>query len=189
ISCPGWCGPATAGPASIPSRAARRVSPPRRATASIRASPAASPPTTPASRCARSPPNVAIVLVPPRGAFKGRDGAHELRVICIGAGDRAMPLTERPTAVTKRASLPAACGGPRRSARRTIGEGPSGGTEGEGWGGEKRPPADEAGLEVGRAIATIAEGLEDRAQVGQEEDGGGRHAAQRLLQTQEGRLP
>ena len=54
-------------------------------------------------------------------------------------------------------------------------------------GAQVEPAADQARLEIGEPVAAVAEGLEERVQVGQEEHGRARHAAQRLLETEIGR--
>jgi len=64
----------------------------------------------------------------------------------------------------------------------------AGGAEALRIGAEIEATPDEAGLEVGQAIPAIAIRLEKRVEIGEEEDGRARHAAERLLETEIGRL-
>ena len=83
-------------------------------------------------------------------------------------------------------------GGLARGVRRekldhlVVVEGEAGGAEALGVGGEIEPPADEARLEVGRAIAPVAERAEKACEIREEEDGGARRPAERLTEAEEG---
>src|SRR5258706_13650718 len=54
-----------------------------------------------------------------------------------------------------------------------------------GVGAQIEPAADETGLEIGDAIAAIAQPIERTAQVGEKEDRDRRRASERLLETEE----
>src|SRR5882672_7128952 len=70
----------------------------------------------------------------------------------------------------------------------TVVEGEAGGSEALCVGREIEAAPEEAGLEIGQAIPAIAIRLEERVEIGEEEDGRARHAAEGLLEAEIGRL-